>query len=39
MVTARRFADRALEALTALPAGDPRDTLEGVVEYVLARRS
>ncbi|MSQ29323.1 MAG: polyprenyl synthetase family protein [Dehalococcoidia bacterium] len=39
MVTARRFADRALEALAELPAGEPRTTLEGVVEYVLSRRS
>ena len=39
MVTARRFADRALEALAELPPGDPRNHLEALVEYVLTRRS
>jgi octaprenyl-diphosphate synthase len=39
MVTARRFADSAREALTALPTGEPRSTLEGLVDYVLDRRN
>lgn len=39
MATARRFADEARAALDALPAGEPRATLDGLVDYVLARRS
>ena len=36
--TARVFAGRAHEALEALPAGEPRDTLAGLVDYVVERR-
>lgn len=39
MNTAQRFADRARDALAALPSGDPKATLDGLVDYVLARRS
>lgn len=39
MVTARRFADEAREALGALAGGEPRDTLVGLVDYVITRRS
>jgi geranylgeranyl pyrophosphate synthase len=39
LATARRFADEARAALDALPTGDPRATLEGLVDYVLERRS
>jgi geranylgeranyl pyrophosphate synthase len=35
--TARQFGDEALEALNALPAGEERKTLTGLVDYVLAR--
>jgi geranylgeranyl pyrophosphate synthase/phage shock protein PspC (stress-responsive transcriptional regulator) len=36
---ARRFGDRAREALSALPAGEERDRLHGLIEYVLQRDS
>ena len=36
---ARRFGDRAREALSALPAGEERDRLDGLVDYVLERDS
>ncbi len=39
MTTARRFAGRAQSALEELPPGEPRTTLEGLVQYVLSRRS
>jgi len=39
MLTARRFADGARAALDPLPAREPRATLEGLVGYVLERRS
>jgi geranylgeranyl pyrophosphate synthase len=39
MTTARRFADRAQAALEEIPQGEPRTTLEGLVQYVLSRRS
>ena len=39
MTTARRFATDAQLALANIPAGEPRATLEGLVEYVLSRRS
>jgi heptaprenyl diphosphate synthase/octaprenyl-diphosphate synthase len=39
MVTARRFAADAREALDAMPDGEPRQTLDGLVDYVLERRS
>lgn len=39
MTTARRFANDAQLALANIPAGEPRATLEGLVEYVLSRRS
>ncbi|MGE0134230.1 MAG: polyprenyl synthetase family protein [Dehalococcoidia bacterium] len=39
MRTAERFADDARAALVSLPDGDPRSTLEGLVDYVLNRRS
>ncbi|MCY4455031.1 MAG: polyprenyl synthetase family protein [Chloroflexi bacterium] len=37
--TGRRFATEAVEALDALPAGEPRSTLEGLAEFVVERRS
>lgn len=37
--TAERFADEAREALDALPTGEVRGTLEGLVDYVLERKS
>ena len=36
---AERFGARAREALVALPAGQARSTLDGLVDYVLERRS
>ncbi len=39
MRTARQFGTEAREALLALPAGDTRDTLDGLVDYVMERRS
>ena len=39
MTTARRFADDAQSALAEIPRGEPRDTLQGLVAYVLSRRS
>jgi octaprenyl-diphosphate synthase len=39
METARRFAAEARAALTALPPGEARETLDGLVDYVLARES
>jgi hypothetical protein len=39
MATARNFAGEAKQALTAIPPGEVRDTLEGLVDYVLARES
>lgn len=39
MATARHFADNARAALTELPAGEPRETLEALVDYVLERRN
>ena len=38
-VTARRFADAARAALTDLPAGETLEALDGLVDYVIARRS
>lgn len=38
MRTAERFAERARAALDPIPPGQPRTTLEGLVEYVLSRR-
>jgi geranylgeranyl pyrophosphate synthase len=35
----RRFADEALEALEELPAGEPRETFERLVAFVVERRS
>ncbi|MXW23993.1 MAG: polyprenyl synthetase family protein [Chloroflexi bacterium] len=37
--TGSRFATEAVEALDALPAGEPRDTLERLAEFVIERRS
>ena len=37
--TARHFGDQALDALRALPNGETRDTLDGIVDYVFARQS
>jgi geranylgeranyl pyrophosphate synthase len=39
MATARRFGDGARDALQGLPAGDTRDALDGLTDYVLERRS
>jgi geranylgeranyl pyrophosphate synthase/phage shock protein PspC (stress-responsive transcriptional regulator) len=39
MATARQFGDQAREALRALPAGETRETLEGLVDYVFERKS
>ena len=39
MTTAHRFGAEAREALQALPPGDTRDTLDALVDYVLARSS
>ncbi len=39
MTTARNFAGEAKQALAALPPGEVRSTLEGIVDYVLARES
>ena len=36
--TARQFGDQAVEALDALPAGEVRETLTALVEYVLSRK-
>ncbi|MEE8421157.1 MAG: polyprenyl synthetase family protein [Dehalococcoidia bacterium] len=36
---ARRFGARAREALAALPAGEEREKLDGLIDYVLERRS
>ena len=35
----RRFADEAVEALDALPPGEPRDTFERLAAFVVERRS
>jgi geranylgeranyl pyrophosphate synthase/phage shock protein PspC (stress-responsive transcriptional regulator) len=37
VATAERFGREALGALEALPSGETRETLSGLVEYVLAR--
>ena len=37
--TARRFGARAREALAELPEGEARSTLDGLIDYVLERRS
>ncbi len=39
MATARQFGDQAREALAPLPPGEVRDTLEGMVDYVLERKN
>lgn len=39
MRTARRFGDESREALRALPPGEVRETLDGIVDYVFARRA
>jgi geranylgeranyl pyrophosphate synthase/phage shock protein PspC (stress-responsive transcriptional regulator) len=39
MRTARQFGDQARDALRALPPGETRATLEGIVDYVFARKS
>ena len=39
MQTAHHFAALSRAALTELPPGDARDTLDGLVDYVLERRS
>lgn len=36
---ARHFADQALEALTGLPSSEFRDSMEGIVEFILIRSS
>lgn len=36
---ARHFADEALEALTELPSSEFRDSMEGIVEFILVRSS
>ena len=37
--TARRFGARARETLAELPKGEARSTLDGLIDYVLGRRS
>ena len=37
--TGRRFADEAREELEGLPAGDPRETFDRLVDFVVERRS
>lgn len=39
MATASRFGEEARETLQSLPSGDTRDTLDALVDYVLARSS
>jgi geranylgeranyl pyrophosphate synthase len=39
MVTAQRFAQSARDALTALPEGEPKATLDALVDYVTERRN
>ncbi len=39
MVVARQFGAEAREALAALPAGETRETLDGLIDYVMTRRS
>ena len=39
MQTALRFGEEARTALRALPAGEVRDTLDGILDYVFSRRS
>ena len=39
MRTAQRFATQAREALQELPAGETRDTLDGLIDYVLERHA
>ena len=39
MVTARRFAQSARDALAALPEGEPKATLDALVDYVTERRN
>lgn len=39
MVTARRFAESAREALAVLPDGEPKATLDSLVDYVIERRN
>jgi geranylgeranyl pyrophosphate synthase len=39
MATARQFGEEARGALAAIPAGEIRDTLDGLVDYVLERRN
>ncbi len=39
MAVARQFGAEAHEALAALPAGETRETLDGLIGYVLTRRS
>ncbi|MFA7296470.1 MAG: polyprenyl synthetase family protein [Dehalococcoidia bacterium] len=39
MVTARRFAQSAREALAVLPEGEPKATLDALVDYVTERRN
>jgi octaprenyl-diphosphate synthase len=39
MVTARRFAQSARDALAVLPEGEPKATLDALVDYVTERRN
>ena len=39
MQTALRYGNEARTALRALPAGEVRDTLEGILDYVFSRKS
>ncbi|MGE3855935.1 MAG: polyprenyl synthetase family protein [Dehalococcoidia bacterium] len=39
MQTALRYGEEARTALRTLPAGEVRDTLEGILDYVFSRRS
>ena len=39
MGVARQFGEEARQALGTLPAGEARDTLDGLIDYVMTRRS
>ncbi len=39
MATARQFGDQARDALAPLPAGEVREALDGLVDYVFERKS
>jgi geranylgeranyl pyrophosphate synthase len=39
MAVARQFGEEARQALSAIPAGEARSTLDGLIDYVMTRRS